>query len=62
MKILFIGPNKQSSKHKYLCLKKLYKDVDIIDGHNAFLFNRITERIFGIYLVKYLKNKLIIFF
>ena len=46
MKILFIGPNKQSSKHKYLCLKKLYKDVDIIDGHNAFLFNRITERIF----------------
>ena len=46
MKILFIGPNKQSSKHKLICLKKIYKNVDSIDGHKAFKLNNISERIF----------------
>ena len=46
MNILFIGPNQLSSKHKYLCLKKLYKNVDIINGYNSFILNQISERIF----------------
>ena len=41
MKILFIGPNKLSSKHKLLCLKKNFKYVDYIDGYKAFKFNKI---------------------
>ena len=58
MKILFIGPNKLSSKHKYLCLKKLYKNVDIIDANKSFSFNQITERIFWHISSKIFENQI----
>ena len=58
MNILFIGPNKLSSKHKYLCLKKLYKNVDIIDANKSFSFNQITERIFWHISSKIFENQI----
>ena len=58
MKILFIGPNKLSSKHKYLCLKKLYKNVDIVNANESFSFNQITERIFWHISSKIFENQI----
>ena len=58
MKILFIGQNKQSSKHKYLCLKELYKNVDIINAHKSFSFNQVTERIFWHISSKIFENQI----
>ena len=58
MKILFIGPNELSSKHKYLCLKKLYKNVDIINAKKSFSFNQITERIFWHISSKIFENQI----
>ena len=46
MNILFIGPNNISSKHKFITLRKIYKNVDIIDGHKAFILNNISQKIF----------------
>ena len=46
MNILFIGENKISSAHKYITLKKIYKNVDIIDGYKAFVFNNFSQKIF----------------
>ena len=58
MNILFIGPNQISSKHKYLCLKKLYKNVDIINGYNSFILNQISERIFHHISSKLFENQI----
>ena len=46
MNILFIGQNSISSKHKFITLKKIYKNVDIVDGYKAFIFNNISQKIF----------------
>ena len=46
MNILFIGPNSISSKHKFITLKKIYKNVDIIDGYKAFVLNKVSQKIF----------------
>ncbi len=58
MKILFIGPNKLSSKHKLLCLKKNFKYVDYIDGYKAFKFNKIYEKIFWHISSKLFENQI----
>jgi len=46
MKVLFIGSNRISSKHKFLTLKKIYKKVDIIDGYKAFILRNLSQKIF----------------
>tara|TARA_Y100000741_G_scaffold364909_1_gene357618 strand:- start:2191 stop:3204 length:1014 start_codon:yes stop_codon:yes gene_type:complete len=46
MKILFIGPKLGNSYIQFLNLKKIYKNVDIIDSNKAFFLPYITKRIF----------------
>ena len=45
-RILFLGRNALSSRHKYLCLKNICKSIDIIDASNILYFEKITGRIF----------------
>ena len=46
MKILFIGPKLGNSYIQYLNLKKIYRNVDIIDSNKAFFLPKVTKRIF----------------
>ena len=49
MKILFIGqhyPYQNNSHLQYLRLKKIYKNVDIINGYRSFFFPSISLKIF----------------
>ena len=46
MKILFIGVGLDSSLAQYHALKKLYKNVDLIDTQKIFLFEKIYLYIF----------------
>ena len=46
MKILFIGPKFGNSNIQYLTLKKIYKNVDIIDTNKILFFPFFTTKIF----------------
>ena len=46
MKILFVGPQKGRSFNEYLSLKKIYKNVDIIDPTRILFFEKILNSIF----------------
>ena len=47
MKVLFIGPKLGNSYLQYLALKKIYKNVDFIDGFKVFFLPFLTRKIFN---------------
>ena len=65
MKVLFIGPKLGNSYLQYLTLKKIYKNVDFIDGLKVFflpsltrkIFNHITPLILQFYINHYILSK-----
>ena len=46
MRILFIGRLRRNSYFEYLALKKIYKNIDVIDCTQFFLLPSISQRIF----------------
>ena len=46
MKILFIGILKRNTYFEYLALKKIYKNIDVVDCTQFFLLPSISQRIF----------------
>ena len=47
MRILFIGILKRNTYFEYLALKKIYKNIDVVDCTQFFLLPSITHRIFN---------------
>ena len=46
MKVLFIGPQQGRSFNEYLALKKIYKNVDLIEPYKSLPFQSISSKIF----------------
>ena len=46
MRILFIGTLKHNNYFQYLALKKIYKNIDVVDCNPVFLLPSISRRIF----------------
>ena len=58
MNILFIGKKFGNSYLQYKTLKRIYKNVDFLDGYNCFKFQKIIDIMFIHFTPKIFENKI----